>query len=227
MANIKAVVFDLYGTLFNVHSVVEHCERHYPGRGAEISHLWRHKQLEYTWLRSLMGQYVPFEQATRDALDYVTRHLSLDLDAATAEALHEAYLNLDPHPEVPQALQALQQTGLPLAVLSNGSAFSIRRVVEAAGLAPHFSHLLSVESVGVYKPHPRVYELACHTLGAAPQDILFVSSNGWDAAGAAHFGFEVCWVNRQGAAFESLGATPAHTLDSIAELPALLGTRPA
>ncbi|MBV7483438.1 haloacid dehalogenase type II [Bordetella sp. BOR01] len=222
MAPTKAIVFDLYGTLFDVHSVVQECDKCFPGKGTEISSLWRHKQLEYTWLRSLMGQYIPFEQATRDALIYVARHLELDLDAATTKALCDAYLKLSPHPEVPQTLQQLNRTSLPLCILSNGSEFSIRSVVEGAGLARHFSHLLSVDEVGVFKPDPRVYTLACRALGVAAGEILFVSSNAWDASGAAHFGFNVCWVNRQNAAFDELGASPAIIVKSIGELPKLM-----
>ncbi|HYG42367.1 MAG TPA: haloacid dehalogenase type II [Bordetella sp.] len=222
MITAKAIVFDLYGTLFDVHSVVQECNKCYPGKGMEISSLWRHKQLEYTWLRSLMGKYIPFEQATRDALVYVARHFKLNLDAATAETLCDAYLKLSPHPEVPQALQQLDRTGVPLCILSNGSEFSIRNVVEASGLAGHFSHLLSVDGVGVFKPDPRVYTLACDTLSLAAHEILFVSSNAWDASGASHFGFNVCWVNRQDAVFDELGAAPAFIAKNIAELARLI-----
>src|SRR3546814_19993512 len=140
-----------------------------------------------------MGEEVQFEQATRDALVYCCRRVNLDLDEATCTTLCNAYLNLSPYPEVPAALQQLNDLGLPLAILSNGSVFSIGSVVKHSGLQKHFAHLLSVERVGVFKPDPRVYTLACQALGLAPHQILFVSSNDWDAAGARHFGFTVCW----------------------------------
>src|SRR5690606_13759465 len=147
------------------------CDASYPGQGMQISEMWRQKQLEYTWLRSLMGQYVPFEQATKDALVYTCKNLKLELDPATCAALCDAYLNLSPYPEVPATLQRLSELGLPLAILSNGSAFSIDKVVSNSGLQKHFSKLLSVEPAGVFKPDPRVYTLACQGLGLSPQQI--------------------------------------------------------
>lgn len=223
MTGTKAIVFDLYGTLYDVHSVVQQCDDFYPGQGMQISAMWRQKQLEYTWLRSLMGQYVSFEQATHDALIYTCNHLKLDLDKATCTALCNAYLNLSPYPEVPAALQRLKDMGLPLAILSNGSVFSIDSVVKSSGLQEHFSHLLSVERVGVFKPDPRVYTLACQALALPPHEILFVSSNAWDAAGARHFGFEVCWVNRHNNTFDELGAAPHAMVGGLDELPTLIG----
>ncbi|ANN69800.1 haloacid dehalogenase type II [Bordetella bronchialis] len=215
---IRAVVFDLYGTLYDVHSVAGACDSRYAGRGMDISTLWRQKQLEYTWLRSLMGQYIPFEQATRDALVYTCRHLGLDLDQAACDALCDAYLKLSPYPEVPGALGRLNALGVPLAILSNGSVFSIGEVVRASGLASSFSHLLSVEAVRVFKPDFRVYQLACDTLRLPAAEILFVSSNAWDAAGAWHFGFQVCWLNRDARTFDELGAAP-RVIRSLDELP--------
>src|SRR5690606_34427297 len=224
MSNTKAIVFDLYGTLYDVHSVVQQCDAAYPGQGIQISTMWRQKQLEYTWLRSLMGQYVSFEQATRDALVYTCRYLNLELDQAVCARLCDAYLNLTPYPEVPATLQRLNNLGLPLAILSNGSVFSIDSVVKNSGLQTHFANLLSVEPVVVFKPDPRVYTLACEALGLSSHQILFVSSNSWDAAGARHFGFKVCWVNRRNNAFDELGATPHVIVSGLDELPALIGT---
>lgn len=223
MTDTKAIVFDLYGTLYDVHSVVQQCDAAYPGRGIEISALWRQKQLEYTWLRSLMGQYIPFEQATHDALVYTCRQLRLDLDAATSATLCDAYLKLSPYPEVPAALQQLKAMGLPLAILSNGSAFSIDSVVRHSGLQDYFSHLLSVDRVKVFKPDPRVYTTACQALELAAHEILFISSNAWDAAGASHFGFQMCWVNRQHNTFDELGVKPSAVIGGLDELPALVG----
>lgn len=222
MIPVKAIVFDLYGTLYDVHSVAQRCERLYPGRGMDISVLWRQKQLEYTWLRSLMGQYIPFEHATRDALIYTCRHLGVALAPDAQAALCDAYLNLSPFPEVPGALQRLQDMGLPLAILSNGSEHSIGSVVRSSGLQDRFAHLFSVERVGVFKPDFRVYQLACNELALDAAQVLFVSSNAWDASGAAHFGFQVCWVNRRNAAFDELGASPRFTVSGLDEIPALL-----
>jgi 2-haloacid dehalogenase len=218
----KAIVFDLYGTLYDVHTVAQRCDDYHPGRGMDMSVMWRQKQLEYTWLRTLMGQYIPFEDATRDALAYTCERLGLPLGEADRATLSEAYLQLAPYPEVPAALQRLQATGLPLAILSNGSAFSIGQVVDGSGLRAHFAHLLSVESVGVFKPHGKVYELACRTLALPAQQIVFVSSNAWDAAGAAHFGFQVCWVNRTDSPFDELGTKPRMMIRRLDELPDLL-----
>lgn len=223
----KAIVFDLYGTLYDVHSVVQHCDASYPGRGREISVMWRQKQLEYTWLRSLMGQYISFEHATRDALVYTCNHLKLDLDEAICTALCGAYLNLSPYPEVSAALKRLRDMGLPLAILSNGSVFSINSVVQGSGLQEHFTQLLSVEQVGVFKPDPRVYAFACRELALPASQILFVSSNAWDASGARHFGFDVCWVNRHGNTFDELGATPRAVVAGVDEIPALIGAMQA
>lgn len=222
MSDTKAIVFDLYGTLYDVHSVVQQCDATYPGRGVDISNMWRQKQLEYTWLRSLMGQYISFEQATQDALVYTCNHLRLALDQATCGMLCNAYLNLSPYPEVPDALQRLKGMGQPLAILSNGSDFSIDSVVKNSGLQQYFSYLLSVERVKVFKPDSRVYTLACEALGLSPQQILFVSSNAWDAAGARHFGFDVCWVNRRDNTFDELGAAPSYVVAGLDDIPEII-----
>jgi 2-haloacid dehalogenase len=208
MKNIKGVVFDLYGTLFDVHSMVGRCDAYFPGHGRELSALWRQKQLEYTWLRSLMNRYVNFEQVTAEALRFTCRHLNLDLDAPTSLALCDAYLHITPFPEVPDALRELKRYGLPLAILSNGSPHSIEAVVSNAGLRDEFTHLLSVDVRRVYKPDSRVYELAEQALELNRSQILFVSSNSWDATGAKHFGFPTCWINRIGNTFDEMGQEP-------------------
>jgi len=224
MSDTKAIVFDLYGTLYDVHSVVQQCNASYPGQGTQISEMWRQKQLEYTWLRSLMGQYISFEQATHDALVYTCNHLKLDLDERTCTVLCNAYLNLSPYPEVPAALQRLKDMGLPLAILSNGSVFSIDSVVKNSGMQESFSHLLSVERVGAFKPDPRVYTLACQALDLPPPQILFVSSNAWDASGARHFGFDVCWVNRRDNTFDELGTAPTYVVHGLDKVPEIVSS---
>lgn len=225
MNHIEAIAFDLYGTLFDVHSVVDQCEVAYPGRGREISVIWRQKQLEYTWLRSLMNRYVTFEQVTEDALRYTAHHLKLDLDDRTAATLCDAYLTLRPFPEVPHALSRLRQPGLKLAVLSNGSPHSISSVVGNAGLRDRFDQLLSVDPVRIYKPHDRAYELAEAAFGITRGSILFISSNGWDATGARHFGFPTAWIDRGGHTFEEMGQKPDWTLRGLDDLLTVLHER--
>lgn len=218
MKNIQAIVFDLYGTLYDVYSVVRLCDEVYPGRGDELSRLWRQKQLEYTWLRSLMGRYVSFETVTEDALRHSCNHIGLPLDAATLQRLSEAYLRLSPFEDASVALRRLRSAGLPLGILSNGSHHSISRVVTNAGMNWAFDQLISVEEVQVFKPDSRVYSLAEKRMGCTRTDILFVSSNAWDASGAAHFGFPVCWINRQGGAFDELGVAPRQTFLDLASM---------
>ena len=222
MNTIKGIVFDLYGTLYDVHSVAARCESYYPQRGREISVLWRQKQLEYTWLRSLMGQYANFEKATEDALVYTCRHLKLELDAARQVVLCDEYLRIQPFPEVPAALRQLKALGLPLAILSNGSIRSIDTVVRNSGLQDEFAHLISVDEVQVFKPHARVYELAERKLGLPRSEILFVSSNAWDVTGARYFGYPVCWVHRGGGTFDEIGQLPDHIVIGVDAIPGLL-----
>lgn len=208
MNNIQALVFDLYGTLCDVHSVAAACDARFPGRGREISVVWRQKQLEYTWMRSLMGCYEDFEKATHDALTFASRQLGLKLSAPVHAELCNAYLRLAAFAEVPAALEELKSRGLKLAILSNGSARSIDAVVRHAGIAPYLDELISVDEVGIFKPHRDVYELAERRLGVPRGSILFVSSNSWDATGAAYYGYATCWVNRANGCFDELGRTP-------------------
>jgi 2-haloacid dehalogenase len=222
MDTIQGIAFDLYGTLFDVHSVVNRCDERFPGRGREISTMWRQKQLEYTWLRSLMNRYVTFEQATEDALRFTCRYLRLDLDEQACKSLCDAYFRLQPFPEVPDVLRELRRRGLKLGVLSNGSPHSIGAVVGHAGLRGEFDHLLSVDPVRVYKPDNRAYELAEQAFGVNRSSILFVSSNAWDATGARYFGFPTCWINRAANVFEEMGQTPDWELAGLDGLLQLL-----
>jgi 2-haloacid dehalogenase len=220
-APIQALVFDAYGTLFDVHSVVDLCERIYPGKGEQFSRTWRAKQLEYTWLRSLMGEYQDFERVTEAALRYACRSLAQPCDPATRDRLMNAYLHLSPFPEVRGALGRL--SGLPLAILSNGSPGMLGPLVKNTGLEAAFAQVISVDEAKIYKPSPRVYELAPKKLGVAREAIGFVSSNFWDAAGARAYGFQVFWINRGGAVPDELGHEPQAVLNSLAELAALVG----
>jgi 2-haloacid dehalogenase len=217
---IHAVVFDAYGTLFDVHSVIGRCEQLFPGRGETLSWLWRSKQLEYTWLRSLMGRYQDFESVTSAALNYACASLDLPLAPEAARSLLDEYRRLEPYSDVPAALQALR--GRQLAILSNGSPAMLETMVGNAGLAPAFDAVLSVEAVRIFKPHPRVYQLAVDRLSAKPGNIALVSSNYWDASGATSFGFRTFWINRTGAHSDELSYAPHRTLRSLDELPQAL-----
>jgi 2-haloacid dehalogenase len=210
--SIEALVFYAYGTLYDVHSVMRRCEACFPGKGAQLSQLWRAKQLEYTWQRSLMRRYVPFSTVTRDALAYSCAALGLDA-AAHMETLMAEYLALAPFPEVPNALARLP---MKKAILSNGSPDLLEPLVRNSGL--RFDAVLSVDELEVYKPAPPVYELAVRRLGTPKERIGFVSSNCWDALGAKSFGFRVWWINRGGAPVDRLGFSPDAVLSTLGEL---------
>jgi len=216
--SLQALVFDAYGTLYDVHSVIERCDQLWPGKGAALSQLWRTKQLEYTWQRTLMRRYAPFSQITKDALEYCCAALKLPLDAGKADTLWQAYLRLAPYPDVPGALQAL--AGRKMAILTNGSPDMIDPLVKHSGLK--FDAVLSVDAVKQFKPVPEVYQLAIDRLGVAKESIGFVSSNCWDALGAKSFGFRVYWINRTGAPVDKLGFQPDGLLSTLGDLPAAL-----
>jgi len=218
--SLQAMVFDAYGTLFDVHSVVARCEQFWPGRGAAVSQLWRSKQLEATWLRSLMERYVDFSMVTADALNYATAALDLPCGENERAALLDAYRCLAPFPDARPTLEAL--SGCKRAILSNGAPEMLQAAVEHAGLAPWLDAVLSVDTLQIYKPHPSVYQLACQRFALPPEQIGFVSANGWDAAGAKAAGFTVFWINRSAAPAEQLGVRPDHVIRDLAELPFLI-----
>jgi 2-haloacid dehalogenase len=221
MPDVRAVVFDAYGTLFDVHSVMAAC-REVTSDPEALSLQWRAKQLEYTWLRSLMGRYEDFWEVTRAALRFALKRLKLEAGEAQIGRLMDAYLSLQPFPEVPAALRALRPR-YTLAILSNGSPRMLQAAVESSGLGPYLQHVLSVDALRVYKPSPAVYELAPKTMGVPENTIVFVSSNAFDVIGAKAYGFQVCWCNRAGAPLDELGFAPDHTLRRLDELPKLLG----
>jgi 2-haloacid dehalogenase len=216
----EALVFDAYGTLFDVHSVTDLCEKLWPGKGAELSRVWRIKQLEYTWQRSLMRRYEHFWQVTEDALYIACKMLDLKCGEPEAMQLMEQYLHLAMFPDTPGALAKLKAH--KLAILSNGSPEMLEPLVRNAGLQDTFASVMSVDSLQIYKPEPRVYRLAVETLGVAPDKIGFVSSNCWDAAGARSFGFTTFWINRTGAPVDALGVKPDYIVKSLGEVPALV-----
>ena len=210
-----AFVFDAYGTLFDVHSVQARCETLWPGKGAQLSQLWRAKQLEYTWQRSLMQRYAPFSTVTREALAYACDALKLQLDKQQADALMAEYERLSPYPEVAATLRQLKGKR---AILSNGSPDILLPLVKNSGL--EFDAVISVDELKVFKPAPPVYELAVRKLNT--RNIGFVSSNCWDALGAKSFGFSVYWINRGGAPLDRLGFSPDGMLRSLGDLPEIL-----
>jgi 2-haloacid dehalogenase len=213
---VKALVFDAYGTLFDVQSVISAVNKKFPGQGPAFSAGWRTRQLEYTWLRSLMGRYEDFWHITEAALVATCNALKLPLDAAAKDQIMDKYLHLDPFPEVKDALKALSH--LPLAILSNGNPMMLNAVVESAGLQSVFSHVISVDEVRIYKPAPAVYELAVKKIGVEKGNIGFVSSNYWDDAGAKTFGFRTYWINRAGAPPDELGVRPDANLRLLTDL---------
>jgi 2-haloacid dehalogenase len=218
---IQAVAFDAYGTLFEVHSVIALCTRKFPGQGAELSKLWRAKQLEYTWLRSLMGRYEDFWRVTESALAFACNSLSLPCPAETRRELMESYLHLDTFPEVRPALDKLAQHRL--AILSNGSPKMLDAGVENAGLKGIFADVISADEVKTYKSSPRVYALVTKHLDAPKNAIAFVSSNFWDIAGAKSYGFWACWVNRRKLPEDELGLRLDVTVDTLDGLIPILG----
>ena len=216
MSLIRGYVFDAYGTLFDVHSVVE-AGREITGDPVALSTLWRQKQLEYTWLRALMGTYADFWAVTEAALRYSIRRLGLSANDAQVRRLMDAYLSLACFPEVETALRRL--AGRPRAILSNGSPAMLAAAVAASGLGAMLDHVISVDRVKTYKPSPRVYALGPETLGVPAGELLFVSSNGWDVAGAKAFGYQVAWCNRTGAPEEELGVRPDLIVSALDTLP--------
>jgi 2-haloacid dehalogenase len=211
-------VFDAYGTLFDVHSVVE-AARAVTADPMALSMTWRQKQLEYTWLRALMGRYEDFWSVTESALRYALARLGLPATPAQIASLMDAYLSLACFPEVKSALDRLR--GRPLAILSNGSPKMLEAAVRSSGLGGLIAHVLSVDAVRTYKPSPLVYALGPQALGIPATDLLFVSSNAWDVAGAKAFGYRVCWCNRLNASPEELGLVADHVIQRLDQLPTL------
>jgi len=216
-----ACVFDAYGTLFDVHSAVGRYASVLGASADAFSRLWRAKQLEYTWLRSLMRAHADFWEVTRDALEFASEAFGIS-DEAIKLALLDSYLTLDAYAEVQAALATLRQRGIRCAILSNGSPEMLEAAVRSAELSGLFECVLSVEDAGIYKPAPAVYRLAAERLGLEPEEMWFASSNAWDVAGAARFGFRAAWINRNKQQAERLPFGPHIEVQSLAELPELL-----
>ena len=214
---ISACVFDAYGTLFDVGSVARGAQDELGGRWQALSDLWRTKQLQYTWLRGLAGHHADFWQVTGEALDYALSNLGIREDGLHARLMN-LYLSISAYPEVPETLSRLQERGMKLAILSNGTPTMLAAAVKNAGISAYFDAVLSVEEVGVYKPHPQVYQLAPQHLGMTKDHICFLSSNGWDAWSAKAFGFRVLWCNRYSQSPERIPSAPDGELQDLSEL---------
>ena len=219
--DIGACVFDAYGTLFDVHSAARRASDALGDKAAGVSAVWRDKQLQYTWLRSLMGSHADFWQVTGEALDFALAAHGIE-DQALRGRLMELYLSLEAYPDVVPALSRLRAAGRQTAILSNGSPAMLDAAVESAGLNAILDASLSIEEVGIYKPDSRVYQLAVDRLGVEAARICFVSTNCWDAHGAAHFGFTVAWMDRFGQQDERLPGAPAAIMQGLDALPGLL-----
>ena len=218
-------VFDAYGTLFDVNSAarkasLEPAHADLAAQWPTVSANWRRKQLEYTWLRAVAGRHCDFWQVTKDGLDWALEAAGITSDA-TRTRLLALYRELDAYPEVITMLQSLDAQGARTAILSNGSPEMLAAAVNSAGLATHLDASLSVEDVGVFKPHDSVYDMVGAHFDCAKSDVLFVSSNGWDAAGASGYGFTTAWVNRAGDPVDRLYATPHHILKDLTTIPDL------
>ena len=222
LEGIRACVFDAYGTLFDVHAPMQRLAAEIGEKAAEVSKLWRQKQFEYTWLRSLMGVHADFWKVTGEALDYALAFHKIDEPGLKDEIL-VLYLKLDPYPDAVEVLRSLKSRGMRTAILSNGSPSMLDSAARAAGLDKYLELVLSVEDVGIYKPSRRVYRHALHKLGLheAPA-VCFVSANSWDAQAAAQFGFQAVRVDRFGLPDDNIPGKPAAMIKSLTELPALV-----
>ena len=221
LSGIRACVFDAYGTLFDVNSAARGAQDELGPGWQPLAELWRSKQLQYTWLRGLGGHHADFWSVTSDALSFALESLHLD-DRALHARLMTLYLSLHAYPEVADTLRRLKAGGKALAILSNGTPRMLASAVNNAGIADLLDAVLSVEEVGVFKPHPSVYRLAADRLQLAPEQICFLSSNGWDAYAAKAFGFRAIWCNRFGQAPERIPATPDGQIATLAALPEIV-----
>ena len=219
---IQACVFDAYGTLFDIASPVARRRERIGDQADLLVEIWRRKQLEYSWLRTLMARHTDFWHVTGDALDYAMTAIGLADPALRAE-LMQLYLDLDSYPDARPTVDRVKAAGMRTAILSNGSPTMLTALVNRSDMTRAFDAVLSVEERGCYKPHPSVYQLAVDALGVPTAHVCFVSGNGWDAAGAAAFGFQVAWINRNRQPPEQLPHLPTAVITTLADLPPLLG----
>lgn len=215
---IRAIAFDAYGTLFDVYCMSELAEEMFPGRGGALTSLWREKQIDYTRIRTLCGQYKSFWDVTRDALGYAAAALEIDLNEQQRQQLMNQYACLTPYPGTIEALQALRGLGLPLAILSNGTPAMLDIAVKYCGMGGLFTHVLSADKVRKFKTAPEVYQLGAEALALPAAEILFVSANSWDACAATWFGYTTFWINRRQEPVEALGIAPSGSGRSLADV---------
>lgn len=221
LSGTKACVFDAYGTIFDFAAAARGCGDDLGGMTEKLTGIWRDKQLQYTWLRALQNRHVDFWQVTGDALAFALETLGIDR-LGLHDRLMRLYLTLASFPEVPEMLKRLKSAGIRTAILSNGSPAMLDAAVKGAQIGDLLDHVLSVEEVGVYKPHPKVYQLAVDRLGVPASAISFQSSNAWDAYAASAFGMKVVWCNRYGQRRERLPGQPDFEIKSLSELPGLI-----
>jgi len=221
-AKVKAMVFDAYGTLFNINSLDRILLEYFGDQAAELSALWRKKQLEYTWLRTMMDRYKPFSEVTMDALTNSCSTLGLTFTSEIRDELRKEYLRLEAYPEVREVLESLAKHA-SLAVLSNANIIMLNGAVERNNLEKFFSHVISVEEILLFKPRREVYQLACTKFQLEPEQILFVSSNTWDVIGAKSFGLKVAWLNRARRVMDELDFEPDFVLDEMEQLLEVIG----
>jgi len=214
----RAVLFDAYGTLFDVYSVGLLAEQLFPGHGERLAVIWRDKQIDYTRLLTMSGRYQPFWDVTRAGLRFACARLGLALDAAAEERLMNQYRHLSAFPENRAVLAELQRRGVPAGILSNGDPAMLQVAVKSAGIADLLQHLISVDAVQRFKTDPAAYALGPQVMGLPARDILFVSSNGWDAIGATWHGYTTLWVNRAGLPLDPLGTEPTRTGSSLRDV---------
>ena len=219
--NISACVFDAYGTLLDINSAAASCNDELGEKAGPLAEMWRAKQLQYTWLRSLMGKHADFREVTESSLDFTLKALEIS-DSGLRARLLDFFKILTPFDEVKPMLEELGRAGIKTAILSNGSPEMLKSATTSAGIDGLLDMVLSVEEVGVYKPSPKVYQLAVDRLGIAAKNICFVSANGWDAAGASAFGFQVAWINRAGQVPEQLPFKPVVELKDLSGLTELV-----
>jgi len=221
LADTAACVFDAYGTLFDFLSASKRCRDALGDKAEALGQLWRTRQLEYSWLRSLMGAHADFWQVTGEALDFTMKSLGIE-NPALRDRLMDLFLNIEAFPDARRALETLKRAKRTTAILSNGSPAMLAAAVKSAGVEGLLDHVLSIEDARIYKPHRSVYELVTQRLNLPAERVCFISSNGWDAAGAAHFGFSAVWANRGKQPRERLPGTLAAEIPSLDALPGLL-----
>ena len=220
MKNIKAIIFDAYGTLFDVNSAAEKCKDKIGAKWEGFANFWRTTQLEYTWLRSLMGRYKDFWQITEDSLDKSMK--TFNIDASMKNELLNLYKVLSPYKEVSETLKKLKEMNFKLAILSNGTPSLLKELVESNNLDDLFDDLFSVEEVGIYKPNSKVYDLPIKKYKIKNNEVAFLSANTWDVSGGGNYGFHSIWVNRNNNIFDNLDYKPTHQVKDLSELVGLI-----